>query len=86
MVESKSVTISVALVTYPSMKITVERRREELCASLLCAFLKELRLFHMTGEHWQPPFFILEKIICKEAWLLAHISCSQISCGFMKKY
>lgn len=54
---NQSVTISVGLVTYPSVKIPVTKRQEKLCANLLSTFPKDLMLFQIRGEHCQAPFF-----------------------------
>lgn len=64
-VASKSVTISTAHITYPSMKRTVKSRQEKSRANLLSTAPKDHRLFQVGGEHRHPPFFMYEKKILR---------------------
>ena len=47
-------------------KSTVKRRQEKLCVNLSSTFPKDLMLFLVREEHCQAPFFIFEKMICRE--------------------
>ena len=47
-------------------KFTVKRRQEKLCANLLSTFPKDVMLFLVREEHCQAPFFIFEKMTCRE--------------------
>lgn len=82
-VESKSVIISMALLTC-QQKLTVKGRQEKLCTNLLSTFPKDLMLFQVRGEHCQAPFFYIWENYMQGNLIISSYFLQLISCDFMK--